>query len=158
MENLRSRTNHASIKRCQELQHDLAKILVQEVTYGDSKPICIGWRRDISTPKFSICQPTPNVNKRVVKPVNEANVVITDQEGLFKAVDGNHDLVLSLIKPRVTNEDNERLSTPILKEEIHTALMQIHPYKSPGHDSFNSAFYQHFWSLCGDDIFSVVRV
>src|SRR4051812_8253988 len=29
----------------------------------------------------------------------------------------------------------------------------MHPDKSPGPDGFNPAFYQHFWSLCREDIF-----
>jgi carbamoylphosphate synthase small subunit len=42
---------------------------------------------------------------------------------------------------------------PITKEELREALFQMHPDKAPGPDSFNPAFYQHFWDLCGDDIF-----
>jgi hypothetical protein len=57
----------------------------------------------------------------------------------------------------VTDEDNARLTSPILKEEIHNALMQMHPDKSPGPDGFNPAFYQHFWHLCGDDIYVAVK-
>ncbi|XP_058742267.1 uncharacterized protein LOC131614725 [Vicia villosa] len=29
----------------------------------------------------------------------------------------------------------------------------MHPDKSPGPDGFNSAFFQNFWAICGDDIF-----
>jgi hypothetical protein len=57
----------------------------------------------------------------------------------------------------VTDEDNARLTSPILKEEIHNALMQMHPDKSPGPDDLNPAFYQHFWHLCGDDINAAVK-
>jgi hypothetical protein len=106
--------------------------------------------------------------KKVVKLVNEENVVVTKQEelcevakkyfdSLFKASNGNHEPILSLIQQRVTDEDNARLTSPILKEEIHNALMQMHPDKSPGPDGFNPAFYQHFWHLCGDDIYVAVK-
>ncbi|MCI42066.1 CNGC5-like protein, partial [Trifolium medium] len=102
--------------------------------------------------------------KKIEKLVNDADVVITSQEGLcevvkcyfdslFRASEGNHGPVLSLIQPIVTHDDNERLTSLILKEKIHTALMQMHPDKSPGPDGFIPAFYQHFWQLCGDDIF-----
>ncbi|KAK2383934.1 hypothetical protein QL285_071338 [Trifolium repens] len=33
----------------------------------------------------------------------------------------------------------------------------MHPDKAPGPDGFNPAFYQHFWSVCGDDIFEAAR-
>ncbi|MCH93169.1 RNA-directed DNA polymerase (Reverse transcriptase), partial [Trifolium medium] len=29
----------------------------------------------------------------------------------------------------------------------------MHPDKAPGPDGFNPAFYQHFWELCGNDIY-----
>ncbi|GAU48422.1 hypothetical protein TSUD_405520 [Trifolium subterraneum] len=106
--------------------------------------------------------------KKVVRLVNEENVVVTKQgdlcevaknyfDALFKASDGNLDPVLSIIQQKITDEDNERLTAPISKEEIHIALMQMHPDKSPGPDGFNPAFYQHLWHLCGDDIFVAVK-
>jgi len=30
----------------------------------------------------------------------------------------------------------------------------MQPDKSPGLDGFNPTFYQRFWHVCGDDIFS----
>jgi hypothetical protein len=77
---------------------------------------------------------------------------------LFKAEASTHDPILSLINPKITHEDNERLTAPITKEEIHDALSQMHPDKAPGPDGFNPAFYQHFWNICGDDIFEAVKV
>ncbi|PNX60386.1 hypothetical protein L195_g060158, partial [Trifolium pratense] len=55
--------------------------------------------------------------KKVVKLVNEDDVVVTNQEGLcevakryfdslFKATEANQDPILSLIQPRVTEFDN----------------------------------------------------
>ncbi|GAU45652.1 hypothetical protein TSUD_400890 [Trifolium subterraneum] len=73
---------------------------------------------------------------------------------LFKPRDGDHDPVLNLIHPRVTDDDNVVLTAPITKVEIQQALFQMHPDKSPGPDEFNPAFYQRFWEQCSDDIFS----
>jgi hypothetical protein len=39
---------------------------------------------------------------------------------------------LSLIAPRITQEDNDRLVLPITKEELREALFQMHPDKAPG--------------------------
>ncbi|MCI00450.1 RNA-directed DNA polymerase (Reverse transcriptase), partial [Trifolium medium] len=33
----------------------------------------------------------------------------------------------------------------------------MHPDKAPGPDGFNPAFYQHFWNICGDDIFEATK-
>ncbi|GAU26046.1 hypothetical protein TSUD_225070 [Trifolium subterraneum] len=73
---------------------------------------------------------------------------------LFKPRDSDHDPVLNIIQPRVTDDDNFFLTAPITKVEIQQALFQMHPDKSPGPDGFNPAFYQRFWEQCSDDIFS----
>ncbi|MCH80176.1 hypothetical protein A2U01_0000939, partial [Trifolium medium] len=170
MENLRGRTDQPSVMRYHELQHSHAKTLVQEEAYWRQRAK-MHWLKegDLNTKFFHMSANARSKVKKIVKLVNDDDVVVTNQEGLcdvaksyfetlFKVSERNHDPVLSLIQPRVTEDDNERLTAPILKEEIHTALMQMHPDKSPGPDGFNPAFYQHFWHLCGDDIFAAVKV
>jgi len=56
----------------------------------------------------------------------------------------------------VSRDDNIMLTTLITKEELHQALFQMQPDKSPGPDGFNPTFYQRFWHVCGDDIFQEV--
>jgi hypothetical protein len=64
---------------------------------------------------------------------------------LFETKESIQEPVLSLIQPMVSSEDNERLLAPIIKEELHTTLLQMHPDKSSGLDGLiNSAFYQNF--------------
>jgi hypothetical protein len=63
---------------------------------------------------------------------------------LFKANASLHDPVLSLITPKITQEDSEFLVAEITKEEVKNTLFQMHPNKAPGPDGFNPAFYQHF--------------
>ncbi|WJX44074.1 hypothetical protein P8452_31099 [Trifolium repens] len=107
-------------------------------------------------------------SKKIVKLVNDVNMEVTGQpelcevvrsyfDQLFKANTAVHDPILSLIRPRITQDDNDRLAAPISKEELKEALFQMHPDKAPGPDGFNPAFYQHFWDLCGDDIFEAVK-
>jgi hypothetical protein len=33
----------------------------------------------------------------------------------------------------------------------------MHPDKALGPDGFNPTFYQHFWNVCGDDIYVVAK-
>ncbi|KAK2445488.1 hypothetical protein QL285_016411 [Trifolium repens] len=33
----------------------------------------------------------------------------------------------------------------------------MQPDKAPGPDGFNPAFYQHFWNVCGDDIYAAAK-
>ncbi|GAU44733.1 hypothetical protein TSUD_88180 [Trifolium subterraneum] len=169
MEKLRGRTDQRSVVRYQEVQNNHARLLVQKEAYWRQRAK-MHWLKegDLNTKFFHMSANARCKVKKVVKLVNDDDVVVTNQEGLcevaksyfeslFKAVEGNQEPVLSLIQPRVTDIDNERLTAPILKEEIHTALMQMHPDKSPGPDGFNPAFYQHFWQLCGDDIYDPVK-
>jgi hypothetical protein len=169
MENLRGRLDEISVRRYQELQNNHARFLVQDEAYWRQRAK-MHWLKegDLNTKFFHMSANTRRKVKKVEKLVSDENVVVTTQEGLcevaknyfdslFKASDGIHDLVLSIVQPKVSTEDNECLTAPISKEEIHTALMQMHPNKSPGPDGFNPAFYQHFWHVCGDDIFSAVK-
>ncbi|GAU46165.1 hypothetical protein TSUD_301250 [Trifolium subterraneum] len=75
----------------------------------------------------------------------------------FRVNATTHDPILSLIAPKITPEDNERLVAPITREELKDALFHMHSDKAPGPDGFNPAFYQHFWELCGNDIYEAAK-
>jgi hypothetical protein len=67
-----------------------------------------------------------------------------------------HDImapVIEAIRHTVNVEDNHRRTSPFLKEEFREAVFSMHPDKCPGPDGYNPGFYQHFWSICSDDIF-----
>jgi hypothetical protein len=61
--------------------------------------------------------------------------------------------VIETIRHSVNNDDNTMLTAPFTKEEFRVAVFSMHPDKCPGPDGYNPGFYQHFWSLCSDDIF-----
>jgi len=44
------------------------------------------------------------------------------------------------------------LIAPFSKDEFKVALFQMHPDKSSRPDGLNTAFYQRFWSLFGDEV------
>ncbi|CAJ2652454.1 unnamed protein product [Trifolium pratense] len=123
---------------------------------------------DLNTKFFHMSASSRQRIKKIDKLVNDDNVVVSTQPGLcevalyyfnqlFKSNSTVHDPILSLIAPKITQEDNERLVMPITREELKEALFQMHPDKAPDPDGFNPAFYQYFWELCGDDIFEAAK-
>lgn len=56
----------------------------------------------------------------------------------------------------MTQEFNDLLLRPYTKEDIFTTLSQMHPCKAPGPDGMHAIFYQRFWHIIGDEVFSFV--
>ncbi|GAU43908.1 hypothetical protein TSUD_88810 [Trifolium subterraneum] len=150
----------------QELSEKHATLLIQEEGYWKQRAK-MHWlqKGDMNTRFFHMSATARSKKKKVTKLVADNGTEAHTQEelcevaksyfdNLFKPRDGDHDPVLNLIQPRVTDDDNFFLTAPITKVEIQQALFQMHPDKSPGPDGFNPAFYQRFWEHCSDDIFS----
>jgi hypothetical protein len=169
MERLRGSHDFTSSGRYKELQEKHARLLVQEEAYWRQRAK-MHWLKegDLNTKFFHLSASTRHRAKKIEKLINDENIAVTTQpelcevalnyfNNLFKANSTMHDPILSLIAPKITHEDNDRLVMPITKEELKEALFQMHPDKAPGPDGFNPAFYQHFWDLCGNDIFEAAQ-
>lgn len=59
--------------------------------------------------------------------------------------------------PVASNEVNDALTKPILMEEVRKAVFQMGPLKAPGSDGFPGLFYQKYWEVIGDDVFTAVK-
>ncbi|MCH93205.1 retrotransposon protein putative unclassified [Trifolium medium] len=169
MERLRGSHDPTNARRYKEVQEQHAKILVQEETYWRQRAK-MHWLKegDLNTKFFHNSATARARIKRIDKLRNEDDIEVNTQpeiceaaknyfDHLFKANASSHAPVLHLISPKITQEDNESLVADITKEEVKNALFQMHPDKAPGPDGFNPAFYQHFWDLCGNDIFEAVK-
>ncbi|KAK4394177.1 hypothetical protein Sango_1888500 [Sesamum angolense] len=64
--------------------------------------------------------------------------------------------ILSCLEPRVMEEMNEELCCPFMPEEVKSALVAMHPLRSPRPDGMSPIFYQKCWYLIGPDICSCV--
>ena len=64
--------------------------------------------------------------------------------------------VVEAIQPVVIDPMNEYICQPFQANEIHRALKQMHPKKSPGPDGMPPLFYQHFWSLSGECVTNAI--
>ena len=65
-------------------------------------------------------------------------------------------MVVEAIPSKVSEDMNESLSCAFTKEEIATALKQIHPTKAPRPDGMSAIFYQKYWSIVGNNITNMV--
>lgn len=53
----------------------------------------------------------------------------------------------------LSTKQNEALIAEFTYEEFSIAVQQMHPDKASGPDGLNPAFFQHFWSLMGHEVF-----
>ncbi|PNY09255.1 ribonuclease H [Trifolium pratense] len=169
MERLRGRHDPDNSHHYKDAHEKHARLLVQEETYWRQRAQ-MHWLQqgDLNTKFFHMSASVRSKVKKIEKLINGANMEVKTQpeiceeakayfDKLFKANMSSHEPVLSLITPKITQDDNDRLLAPLTKEEIHEALLQMHPDKAPGPDNFNPTFYEHFWSVRGDNIFEAAN-
>ena len=106
---------------------------------------------------------------RIVGLINNVEVWCTSSDDILGIISGyfqnifsssspsvsDFDVVLSCVKPRVTNEINNVPLRPFLGKEARKALMDMHPTKSPCPDGLPALFFQKFWNIVGLDITKV---
>ncbi|CAN0905267.1 Transposon TX1 uncharacterized 149 kDa protein [Linum grandiflorum] len=75
-------------------------------------------------------------------------------EDIFRRGGSNPETVTNEIDGVLCTNDNDRLLLPFSKEEFRLAMFSMDADKAPGPDGLNPGFYQHFWHLIGDDVFT----
>ena len=86
-------------------------------------------------------------------PSRVEGIVLEFYQALFTSQNPeNFDEILAQMPRLVTDEMNNDLMTKFQKEEVETALKQMAPLKSPSLDGMPPIFYQHYWSLVGNDV------
>jgi hypothetical protein len=66
---------------------------------------------------------------------------------LFEKKASTRELVVSVVKPLVTDSDNAILMIPFTKDEFKETMFSMHLDKFPGPHGFNPRLYHHFWNL-----------
>ena len=64
--------------------------------------------------------------------------------------------VLNLVERVVTPETNQSLLQNYTAKEVHRALFQMHPSKSPILDGMSPFFFQNFWHIVGVDVTNAI--
>lgn len=87
------------------------------------------------------------------------NVVLQYFADMFSSTQPNDVLMgeaLNAIEPRVSAEENHRLTLHFSAKEVTDALSSMSPLKSPGPDGFPTLFYKRFWNIIGPNVISGV--
>ncbi|KAL0004281.1 hypothetical protein SO802_011842 [Lithocarpus litseifolius] len=86
-----------------------------------------------------------------------SQVVVTYFENIYSTSfpTGIEDVV-GAIPTKVSEDMNADLSRAFTREEVATALKQIHPTKAPGPDGMSAIFYQKYWSIVGNNVTDMV--
>lgn len=86
------------------------------------------------------------------------NTFVSFYQSLFTAGGSDsHSVIQEALSPKISLQDNLPLIAIPDKAEVREAVFAIHPDKAPGPDGFSAGFYQHFWDIIGDDIYSDIR-
>jgi hypothetical protein len=130
MERLRGNHDLIDSGRYKEAQEKHARLLVQEEMYWKQRAK-MHWLKegDLNTKFFHMSASTRQRVKKIDKLMTEENVEVRTQpemcevalnyfNHLFKANASSHDPILSLINPKITQEDNEKLVAPVTREEL----------------------------------------
>lgn len=87
-----------------------------------------------------------------------ARVITKYFQNLFTGTPGERkEIVEAALLPRVSAEENERLTTLQNSEEIKAAVFSIHADKAPGRDGFSAGFFHSNWEPIGEDIVKEIQ-
>lgn len=53
--------------------------------------------------------------------------------------------------------DLQELEKDITEEEIHKAVMELHPEKAPGPDGYTWAFFKVYWDIIRTDLVAAIK-
>jgi len=149
-----------------KLRKKLNHLLVQEDMFWRQRAKTHWYRDgDLNTKFFHAAATSKKkVNKILSLETNEG-ICITDDGGMrftvknyfeefFEGHESVRSPVINMLNQVIDNEDNAQLTVPFCREDFKEAMFSMQPDKCPGPDGFNPGFYQHFWSVCSDDIFN----
>ncbi|PNX81081.1 hypothetical protein L195_g037096, partial [Trifolium pratense] len=165
IDRIRSQVTPDNVNLFNALRKRMAFLLVQEDAYWRQRAKT-HWLRDgdLNTKFFHAASTSKRKVNRVNSLLDSAGNVVTKENELCEiARDYFVDIfnkqnsiiypVINIIDHSISLEDNTMLVAPFTMEEFRDAMFSMQPDKCPGPDGFNPGFFQHFWHLCGQDIF-----
>jgi hypothetical protein len=147
------------------VSRNLSQLMLQDDVYWRQRAKKHWYKDGDKNTKFSHASATARKKaNRILSLEDDNGTKVTNSDALcsvaknyfsdiFQQQPSHMSPVIDAISQTVTNDDNLLLTSPFLKEEFREAIFSMNPDKCPGPDGYNPGFYQHFWSLCSDDIF-----
>ena len=166
VEQLQSSIDESRVIEFFNEERRLAKLLEDEELYWKQRAKAI-WleNSDLNTQFFHAQASGRKAANKVSSLVDVNGIVQSDLStmrsialsffrNLFSSGLPNFDGLEISLTDFVSLDENESLVAPFSKEEFTMAIKQMHLEKSTGPDGLNPGFYQRFWPLIGDQIFS----
>lgn len=149
------------------LRKRLVKLLVQEEVYWRQRPKS-HWLKggDSNTKYFHASASSRRKNNAIDTLAKEDGTIVDSMDGLctlaneyfttlFACQHNEVSQVVDHVYVKLCDYDNAFLLANFIDEEFRRATLDIHLDKAQGPDGLNATFYQYFWDLCGNDVFSL---
>jgi hypothetical protein len=166
IEYVRSKVTSENVNYFNALRQHMSRLLVQEDAYWRQRAKT-HWLRDgdLNTKFFHAAATSRRKVNRINSLLDSSGNMITNNADLcevardyfvdiFNKQHSTIEPVVNIIDQSILPEDNTLLTAPFTLEEFREAMFSMHPDKCPGPDGFNPGFFQHFWHICGQDIFN----
>lgn len=89
---------------------------------------------------------------------SKGNIGVEFFRDLFRSSDPfDLETLFTVFNSRVTDDMNEKLTAPVLAEEIRAAAFSVKGSSAPGDDDLTGAFYQKYWHIIGPGLISEIQ-
>jgi hypothetical protein len=165
LEAVRNHVDASNVHYYNEIRKKLDFLLVKDDLFWKQRAKAFWYRDgDLNTRFYHATASTRQKKNQIMQLQDSNGSVCNSPEGLqaiakdyflnlFQQQNGERLRVLNAVNSTITLEDNNALTVPFSIAEFKEAVFSMDADKCPGPDGFNPGFYQHFWDLCGHEIF-----
>lgn len=167
----RAPVSQASCDRCIDLEHKLDDLHAKNEVHWYMRSRVADVKDGDRNTKYYHHKASQRKRRNTIKGIyDDSGIWQTEEEKIegevetyfryiFSSInpsEGEYEEVLKHVSHSVSRQFNDDLMRPYSKEEIYTALCQMHPCKAPGPDGMHAIFYQGFWHIIGDEVVEFV--
>ena len=119
--------------------------------------------------RFFHTKTSARYKKNLIEGLMDANGVWQEEEQIIEEIvvdyyknlfttsnPRNFNEILEAVETKVSPSRNHMLNRDFTTREVEQALKQMHPQKASGPDGMPPLFFQHFWSISGEEVTKTV--